>query len=113
MSSVSVKIWPEAQRELAFGSIGASYTAVGTRLEEPSVLFEIYNLTDVALQFSVDGTTDHFPLMPGGVIRDFSSNKGIGDSLSLAAITQVYVKELSDSPTEGGVYVVTWYRKKG
>ena len=113
MSSIAIQIWPEQQRSLDFSSISASYMGIGTFLENPSVLFEMYNFTDVPLQISLDGVTDHFPLQVGASIRDFSSNKGKGDSLSLPSGTRVYVRQLTGAPTTGAIYVASWYRNIG
>ena len=54
------KLKVEPIRTLAFGSIGPTYTAVGTALTNPARIFILNNLTNQNLYFSIDGTNDHF-----------------------------------------------------
>ena len=98
-----------AIKSLAFGSIGASYAAIGVRFENPIPFLIIQNLTDALLTFSFTGNTDHFVLPANGqIVIDASSNKSFGDGLFFAVNTQMYVKR-SGTPTIGSVYITTFY----
>lgn len=94
-------------RSLAFGSIGAAYAAIGAQTTDAGRLFMIQNLTDQTLMFSLDGTTDHFPLPANGfLLIDLDANKTIqGGKLELMARTTFYVRHIGVAPTLGTVYV--------
>ena len=64
----AVRLQAETLRSLAFGSIGASYTAIGTATAMPAHIIKVDNLTDAVLLFSIDGTNDHFVLPANGFI---------------------------------------------
>jgi hypothetical protein len=95
----------DTQRSLAFGSIGAGYTKVGTALAFPANQFMVSNFTNTPLQFSTDGITDHFVLAAGAQwINDDKANNiflPIGDAL--------WVKELTGAPASGAVYFSVIY----
>jgi len=95
----------EPLRSLAFGSIGASYTAIGTALLGPARIFKIDNLTNAALLFSIDGATDHTIVPANGfLLVDVATNKEDTQGFEIATGTTFYVKE-SGVPTDGSVYV--------
>ena len=102
----------EAQRTLAFGSIGATYTAIGTPITNQAQILTIQNLTDAALQFSFDGVVDHLPLAAGtSIVLDATSDKTENaEGLYISGRTQFYVKEI-DTPTTGAVYVTPIYSR--
>lgn len=107
--SLSIRLKPIAQKELAFGSIGAAYMGVGTAFEEPIRILLVQNLTDQLLQFSLDGIEDHFPLAANGyILLDVTANKTREQGYYVAEGTRVYVKEVS-TPTAGSVYVSAFY----
>ena len=95
----------EPLRSLGFGSIGASYAAIGTAITKPARLIKIDNLTDAALLFSIDGTDDH-TIIPGNgfLLLDIATNKEDTQGFELATGTTFYVKN-SGTPTLGSVYV--------
>lgn len=100
-------------QSLAFGSIGASYTAVGVAASNPTVIVHIQNLTDATLMFSYDGTIDHFPLVAGGfLILDLHTNHPNSSGLFLSRDTQMYVKQ-EGTPSSGSVYITYYYPKRG
>ena len=108
--SNSLKIKFDAQRSLAFGSIVAGYTGVGTYLAYPARMIIIQNLTDTPVQFSFDGITDHLPLPANGqVVLDLASNKTQEQGLYLDAGSRLYVKRLVGVPSSGSVYFSVIY----
>lgn len=99
----------EELRSVAFGSIGASYTAIGDPFENPIPFFILQNYTDADLLFSIDGTTDHIFLPSNGqLIVDISSNRSFADGLFFRTGKSVYVKR-SGTPTSGSVYFSAFY----
>lgn len=101
----AIRVAFEAQRSLAFGSIGASYAGIGTSFDNPIRLAFIQNLTNATLQFSFDGVDDHFPLPSNGYfLMDISANKTVEEGFYIAEGDRIYVKRL-DTPTQGSVYV--------
>lgn len=107
--SLSIRFMAEAVRELAFGSMGASYMGIGTTLTKPVRMLYIQNLTDALLMFSFDGVEDHFPLPSNGyVILDITANKTLEQGFFLGEGQRMYVKNIT-SPSAGSVYVSTFY----
>lgn len=102
---MSIRMGFEAQKTLAAASVGASYTAVGTATVNPARQFLVQNLTDASLQFSFDGATDHFPLLPNASWdSDNNTNRANNEDQNvLAANTTLYVKRIG-TPTTGSVY---------
>lgn len=97
----------EALRSLAFGSIVAGYTAVGTSFAFPISKIYVVNNTDEILLFSFDGTTDHFILPSlGFLLLDITMESQVPDYLPIGA--RLYVKR-SGVPTTGSVYLTTFY----
>ena len=110
--SCGIRFLMEPQRSLAFGSIGAVYMSIGTELEHPARMYELYNSTDVVLQFSLDGLVDHFVLLPhsGKVIDIVSNNTSNTTGWYIGNGTSFYVKQIgAGAPTVGGVYLSIAY----
>lgn len=113
MSNLAIRLQAEPIRSLAFGSIVAGYTAVGSALANPARLIILNNLTDEELMFSFDGVNDHVALAgPGSFVLDITSNKGVAGALFLAQGTTIYVKEIGN-PTTGSVYISSFYGDNG
>jgi len=107
--SQAIRLVPESVRSLAFGSIGAGYTGIGTSITNPVRILHIQNLTDAELMFSYDGVNDHFPLPTNGfLLLDITANKSREQGYYLAEGTRIYVKEVG-TPTTGNVYVCVYY----
>jgi hypothetical protein len=108
--SLAIRLYPEPLRSLPFGSIGVGYTIIGTALTHPSRVFEILNLTDATVLFSLDGINDHFILPTQGfILIDCTANKTADMAGAfIAQNTSVYAKQ-SGVPTSGAVYVTTLY----
>ena len=111
MASLSVRMKFEPCRTLGFAAIGAGYMGVGTSIDHPARQIFIQNLTDVALWFSFDGVTNHFPLPANGFfLSDITTNRSnMGGDWSLASGDRLYVKQLAGAPGSGSVYFSVIY----
>jgi hypothetical protein len=110
--SCGIRFLMEPQRSLAFGSIGTSYMSIGSALTKPIRMYELHNLTDISLQFSIDGIEDHFPLPANGhkVIDVVSNNTSNTTGWYIGIGTSFYVKQLGlVAPSYGSVYLCTAY----
>lgn len=113
MANLAVRLVPETIRALAFGSVAAGYTAIGSALANPCRLLILNNLTDKDLMFSFDGIHDHVAIAgPGSFVLDVSSNKGVSGDLFIAQGTIIYVKRIG-TPGAGAVYVSSFYGNNG
>jgi hypothetical protein len=110
---LSIKWLPETQRVVPAANLAASpgvYLGVGTSIDNPARQFVIWNLTDVLLQFSLDGINDHFVLPSNGFfLDDISSNTSVSQNFLLAQGTRLYVKTTGVNPTIGSVYFTVFY----
>lgn len=106
--ALAVRAYFEPLRTLAFGSISGAYAAIGTALSNPSRQLTVTNNTDVLITFSIDGSTDHFVLLPGSAwVNDICSNTSIiAGAFMLSQNTIIYAK---GAPTIGSVYISTLY----
>lgn len=108
--SLAVRWRPEELRSLAFGSVGASYTALGSAMENPIVNYKISNGTDANIIISFDGVTNHdFVAANGFTLYDVQANHGKGLAFALTKGAMVYVKRESAAPTSGSVYLTAFY----
>lgn len=97
----------ETMRSIAFGSIGASYTIIGSAFNHPVSKLFIQNLTDVDLLFSHDGTNNSFLLPTEGMyVLDITFDGN--NSVSIPQGDALYVKQ-SGVPSTGGVYLTVYY----
>lgn len=110
-ANLAVRLWPETLRTLAHGSISGTYAGIGTAISNPTRIYLIQNFTDVQMFFSWDGINDHMTLSSGGfILLDVTMNRSnVGGSLNIAEGTRVYVRNGTDSPTLGGVYLSVFY----
>jgi len=107
--SSSIRLRAETCRSLAFGSIVAGYTAIGTAMSNPIRMFLIQNLTNAIVWFSFDGVNDHFPLgATSYMLLDISTNKTQDSGFFMAEGDRLYVKRL-EIPTSGSVYLTVFY----
>ena len=91
---------PLVQRSIAAGSIGASYSIVGSIFSDPVVCLIIVSTLNGAVQISLDGTNHFLPIPAGGTLIIDEKTNGI----VLAGWRGVYVQDL-DNPTTGSLYV--------
>lgn len=104
----------EPVREVAFGSIGASYAAVGSAITDHARLIRIVNTTDAQVYISVDGTNNHIRMAANSFfILDFSANKVRDDGLFLPVGTIFYAKRVSAAPTSGALWAEVVYAQGG
>jgi len=111
--SNAVRLLAEEVKTIAHGSIlgGGVYMGVGTSLEHPARMILVQNYTDATLMFSLDGVTDHFPLIQySHMILDISGNKTIENGFYLSEGQRLYVTQV-DAPTTGSVYLTSFYGK--
>ena len=101
----------EPLRSLAFGSIVAGYTAIGTAFEEPITKIYVYNDTDALLTFSFQGSTeDHFVLPRDGfLLLDITVDTDTAAYLPTGSF--LYVKR-NETPTSGSVYLTAFYGRR-
>ena len=94
-------------RSIAFGAIGAGFTAIGAAYSHPISKIFINNVTDADLIFSHDGITNHFYLPTEGMLVLDITYDG-ADRVFFSQGEKLYVKQ-SGVPSTGGVYVTTYY----
>lgn len=108
------KVEFEAIRELDFGDISGTYAPLGLPLTNHTRLIIFSNSMNEELYISFDGTTDQLRIANNSFkLLDLSSNKVRDDGLFIASGTQIYVKEVSSSPTSGSVWVEVMYGAGG
>lgn len=96
-------------RSLGFGSISASYAALGIPLGHASRVFRISNSTNGDVFISVDAVNNNFFLPAGSfVLYDIASDDDPDDRFRVSKGTQFYVKQ-STAPTAGAVYLEVIY----
>jgi hypothetical protein len=101
----------EALRSLAFGSVAAGYTAIGTPLLNPCRILTIVNTCDVGVILSLNGTTDHI-IVPAGTAKVYDETANHVGNISGFFIpqgTQFYVKRAAGAPASGTVYIEVQY----
>lgn len=108
--SLAIRLMPETVRRVGFAAIGAAYIGIGTAMSRPIRIFLLQNLTDATLMFSFDGINDHFPMPPNGyILLDITANKTQQQGFFLAEGQRVYVQAELAFPTQGDVYLTTFY----
>lgn len=101
----------DAIRTLAFGSVGATYTAVGTPTTHQARIICFTNTTNEDVMFSDDGSTDQI-IVPAGSFKLFdvtTNHRPVNmDDFVFANGIQWYVKYLA-APSSGSVYLEIVY----
>jgi hypothetical protein len=107
MSSNVVRF--DSWRSLDFGSIGASYTTIGTPLGHLMRVLQFINNTDGDIAVSFNGVTDNVPCIANSfALYDLTSDQDSGESFRYQINTQLYVKYIT-APTTGTFYIVAIY----
>lgn len=98
-------------RTLAFGSVAATYTAVGTPTTNAVRLICFTNTTNADVYFSDDGINNKIIVAAGGFkLLDVCSNRDDSNGVYLLpSNTQWYVKRVSGAPGSGSVYIEVLY----
>lgn len=111
MSSIAIKLKPEEIRELSFGSVGASYTALGDAFDHPIVLFHLVNDLDDDIYVSFFNEENHLFVKQGSfVLYDVAANREEpGGCRTFEKGTIISVKRAGGAPTSGAVYLMTFY----
>lgn len=97
------KITFDVLRQLAFGSIAATYNAIGTATTRPARSITFVNGTDEVLIFSTDGTND-FVAVPisSSVTINFTASRTNEEDAFFPVGTVFFVRHLTGAaPTEG------------
>ena len=104
MSNSGNSVKNETLREVAFGSITASYVALGGLLINDAFRVTLFNDTDANIYFTVDPTRDtrKQPKQSGRIMDDKT------DDMYCKAGTQFYIK-YDTAPTSGSVWLEIEY----
>lgn len=98
----------ETLRTVAFGAIGAGYSAVGAAFTEPVRLLGITNTTDQNVFFSDDGVNDKVIIPSGsGKVFDVTTNRTNQENLFLGEGRFAYIRRAGGAPASGAVYIET------
>lgn len=105
MSNSGNSVKNEDLREVAFGSITASYAALGSALTHDAFRVTFFNNTDVSIYFTVDPLRDtrKQPMKSGRVLDDKT------DDMYTKAGTQFYIKYVGTPPSEESVWLEIEY----
>jgi len=105
----SIRLTMEPIRSVAFGSIGAAYTGIGSAFSNCIRIIFLQNLTDTQLMFSDDGVDDKLTLPANGfMMLDMTANKTDDQGLFLPIGGRWYVKQVV-APSSGSVYLTAFY----
>lgn len=108
MSANSVSMGFEPLREIAFGSISGTYTQIGPNLSPAVRVITFTNMTNVPLNFSINGTDDHFALSPStSFVLDIAANKTQDRGFFMSANKAIWVKDRGVAAGVGSVVVTT------
>lgn len=109
MATQAIRLRAETLRSLAYGSLGSSYTAIGSAFDNPARIIHLQNLTNVDITWSMDGTNDHGVVASGSfILLDITANKSLDQGEFIAQGTTFYAKT-SGSPSSGSVYLSVFY----
>lgn len=105
------KLKPDTLRELAFGSVAAGYTNIGTALTVPLNICFVSNTTDKDVYVSWDGVTNHMRIKNGETRQiPAVANGMLGFGSFIPVGTQFATKQTSaGAPTLGAVVVEGYY----
>jgi hypothetical protein len=105
MSNTGLSVKNEAVREVAFGSINATYTSLGAVLTNDAFTVSMFNDTDQNIYVSTDASTDHIKVAAQtGRVFDYKTN-----DLYRKAGTQFSIKYDAGAATTGGFWIETEY----
>lgn len=109
-----IRVTFDAVREAAYGSIGASYAAVGSATTDYVRLVSMNNGTNAEVYVSLNNSTNHFRVVANGFkLLDLTANKQSNAQLYLEKGTTFSVKHVSGAPTSGTFWVETMSAEGG
>lgn len=99
-------------RSILFGSIGATFTAIGTPFGHAMRVLVFRNTSDADVYISFDGTTIN-DIIPAGSfsLYDITSDQDINEHFRYQENTQVFVEYVSTPPSKGGLFLTAIYGK--
>lgn len=101
-------------RETTAGDITGSYTTLGAPFSDHVRLIDFNNTTDQEVYISFDGTTDHLRFAQNSFkLFDLSANKIRDDGLFVSVGTQLYIKYVSTTTTNGSFWAEVMYAEGG
>ena len=104
----------EPIREVAFGDVGAAYTAVGTGITDRARIIRIVNSLDNEVYISLDGVVDNVRMSSNSFfIIDLASNKVRNDGMFFRVGTIFFIREVSVSPTSGSLWIEVLFAAGG
>lgn len=104
----------DAVREVAFGSIGASYAALGGVTTDQARIITFQNSTNEDVYISLNGSSNQIRLAANNCRAfDFTANEVTPDGLFIPKGTQFYIKYVSAGPTSGAVWIEVVYGTGG
>lgn len=105
MSNSGLSVKNEAIREVAFGSINATFTALGAVLAHDAFTVSMFNDSDQNIYVSTDGVTEHIKVAAQtGRVFDYKTN-----DMYRKAGTQFSIKYDAGAPTTGGFWLEVEY----
>lgn len=103
-------------RSIAFGSIGATYTALGVPFAHAMRVVHFVNDTNGTYMISFDGVNDNVPILSEGFsLYDLTCDEDVGEQFRYQKNTQLYIKYLvaptAVAGTSNAFYAVAVYGK--
>lgn len=104
----------DSWRSMAFASITASYTALGTPFDHAMRVIHFVNNTNGDIAISFDGTNDNIFILAGGfALYDLTSDQDMTERFRYQMGSQLFVKYITapTGPATGAVYAICVYGK--
>lgn len=93
---------------VAFGDITASYANAGSATPEGLFKVKFVNGCDTAIWVSIDGSNDHFFVLPTSPSDEDLQDKAVDKILQLPKSTQFRIK-YDSAPSSGKFVIQGWY----
>lgn len=101
----------DSVRSVAFGSITASYVALGTAFSHEMRILHFINNTNGDVMLSFDGVNDNIPVIANTFsLYDFTSDQDANEKLRIQSGSQIYIKYIG-APSTGTFYLAAVYGK--
>lgn len=108
MSYNGRKAQPMTAISVAHGSITGSYANLGSPTGEPLIKVRFVNGCNTAMWVSIDGTNNHFFVLPSSSPDDDLQDKAVDRVLALPKSTQFRIK-YDSAPSSGTFVIQGWY----